>query len=160
MQKKEILARHKFYLAFENANIKDYVTEKFWDSFRAETVPIYMGAPNINDFIPARHSIIRTTDFKGPKELAAYLTLLNDSDTLYNEYLSWRDPSLFKKEFKELLKLQKYDTRCRVCLAHTGNYVLRNGDLITETKKDFPSTTEIINKTSANIIDFTTFKAN
>jgi len=128
--KMEVLARHKFYLAFENANIQDYVSEKFWGAFRTSTVPVYMGAPNIDDFRPARHSIIKVTDFKNPEDLANYLILLNENDHLYDEYLSWRNQIHFLPSFKNLLKYQKYDPRCRICMAATGKFSLRNGDRI------------------------------
>jgi len=58
------MAKHKFYLAFENSNTKDYVTEKVFHAWRAGTVPIYMGAENIADFAPHPHSYIATSDFK------------------------------------------------------------------------------------------------
>ena len=36
---------YKFFLAFENSNCKDYVTEKFWvNGFKYEAIPVYMGA--------------------------------------------------------------------------------------------------------------------
>jgi hypothetical protein len=39
-----------------------------------------MGAPNIDTFKPASHSIIKVTDFESPKALAEYLTLLDKND--------------------------------------------------------------------------------
>ena len=44
----------KFVIAFENACATDYVTEKFFDPLIAGAVPIYLGAPNINEFAPGR----------------------------------------------------------------------------------------------------------
>ncbi len=41
---------------------------------------VYMGAPNIDTFKPAAHSIIKVTDFESPKQLAEYLTLLDQND--------------------------------------------------------------------------------
>ena len=41
------LARYKFLLAIENAECPDYVTEKLWKALKLGTVPIYLGAPNI-----------------------------------------------------------------------------------------------------------------
>lgn len=46
--KLEIIANYKFTLAFENAIGKDYVTEKFFDPLIAGSVPIYLGAPNVD----------------------------------------------------------------------------------------------------------------
>lgn len=40
-----------FVLALENTIIKNYVTEKIWDGFYSDKVTLYLGAPNINDFV-------------------------------------------------------------------------------------------------------------
>ena len=45
----------KFVLAFENSVCNDYVTEKIYDVFAAGVVPIYLGAPNIDEI----HSVTR-----------------------------------------------------------------------------------------------------
>lgn len=63
-QKWRIMAKYKFSIAFENVIQKDYVTEKLFHSFITKTVPIYMGAPNIQDFLPdPYYSIINTNQF-------------------------------------------------------------------------------------------------
>lgn len=100
--KLDTMARYKFYLAFENNNNVDYVTEKYFQALMMGTVPgkgnilfvtkfdriwpflVYMGAPNIDTFKPAPHSIIKVTDFESPKELAEYLTLLDKNDGRQN----------------------------------------------------------------------------
>ena len=65
--------QYKFVIAFENACATDYVTEKFFDPLIAGAVPIYLGAPNINEFAPGEHCFIHANDFKSPKELADYI---------------------------------------------------------------------------------------
>ncbi|XP_014674407.1 PREDICTED: glycoprotein 3-alpha-L-fucosyltransferase A-like [Priapulus caudatus] len=43
---KDVMSHHKFYLAFENCNCREYVTEKFWrNALDYNSVPIVMGAP-------------------------------------------------------------------------------------------------------------------
>jgi len=37
--KLELLKRYKFYLAFENSNVEDYVTEKVYQGLRVGSVP-------------------------------------------------------------------------------------------------------------------------
>jgi len=49
-KKLELLQPYKFTFAFENCNTKDYVTEKMYAALRCGSVPVYMGAPNIEDF--------------------------------------------------------------------------------------------------------------
>jgi hypothetical protein len=88
--KVDLFKRYPFVLAFENANCYDSVTEKVYDPLLAGAVPIYMGAPNIADFVP-RHSIIDTRWFSGPAELAAYLRVLISDPQQYVAYHAWRN---------------------------------------------------------------------
>lgn len=44
-------------------------------------IPIYWGAPNVNDFLPHPDAIVRVSDFGSTKELAEYLQVLTTSDT-------------------------------------------------------------------------------
>eukprot|EP01105_Mastigella_eilhardi_P026715 TRINITY_DN784_c0_g1_i3.p2 TRINITY_DN784_c0_g1~~TRINITY_DN784_c0_g1_i3.p2 ORF type:complete len:123 (-),score=44.48 TRINITY_DN784_c0_g1_i3:25-393(-) len=55
-------------------------------------VPIVMGAPNIDDYAPTPHSIIKATDFASPKELANYINMLDQNDALYDQYLDYKNP--------------------------------------------------------------------
>lgn len=50
--KYEVLSQYKFCLCFENMAMKGYVTEKIFDCLYAGTVPLYLGATDIQDLIP------------------------------------------------------------------------------------------------------------
>ena len=80
---------YKFYLSFENALCPDYVTEKFFKIMGHDLVPVVYGGADYTQHAPP-HSYIDARKFK-PKELAAYLKLLDANDTLYNEYFWWKD---------------------------------------------------------------------
>ncbi|KAB7500146.1 Alpha-(1,3)-fucosyltransferase 6, partial [Armadillidium nasatum] len=70
-----LLNPYKFYLAFENSNCKDYITEKtWWNSFEKETVPVVMGTTksNYEKLLPP-NSFIHVDDFESPKHLADYI---------------------------------------------------------------------------------------
>lgn len=77
------LAAYKFDLAFENAIARDYVTEKFYDPLIAGCVPVYLGAPNVEEYAPGSNCFIKAADFSGPKELANYLLHLDKHDSEY-----------------------------------------------------------------------------
>jgi len=49
----EVLANYEFSLCFENMQMNGYITEKIFDCLYAGTIPLYMGAPNILEFVPA-----------------------------------------------------------------------------------------------------------
>jgi glycoprotein 3-alpha-L-fucosyltransferase len=83
---------YKFYLAFENSNCNDYITEKLsYNGLSHKIIPIVMGARSEDyaAFAPT-HSYIHVDDFASPRHLAAYLNKLDHNDALYNEYFSWK----------------------------------------------------------------------
>ncbi len=83
---------YKFYLAFENSNCEDYVTEKFFmNALQHSIVPIVMGAPAEYYLkVAPLNSYIHVDDFESPKKLAAYLHKLKNDDHLYNNYFKWK----------------------------------------------------------------------
>ncbi len=84
-EKRAILSRYKFSICFENArNIPGYITEKIFDSFFAGCIPIYLGAPNIKNFIP-ENTFIDWSRFKNYAELYNYIKQLSDNE--YENYL-------------------------------------------------------------------------
>ena len=85
-----LLRRHKFYLAFENGNCPDYITEKYWENaIDNNIVPVVMGGADYKTLaIP--NSYIDVQDFASPKELAEYLLYLEGNDTAYREYFTWK----------------------------------------------------------------------
>jgi alpha(1,3/1,4) fucosyltransferase len=82
--KKEILAKYKFAIAFDNAKeLNGYILEKIFDVFAAGTVPIYFGAPNIYKHIPPE-CYIDYSSYSSIGEMHEYLYNMSD-----NEYLGY-----------------------------------------------------------------------
>jgi len=48
----EVLQNYEFCLCFENMRMDGYITEKIFDCLYAGTIPLYMGAPDILEYIP------------------------------------------------------------------------------------------------------------
>lgn len=44
-EEKHLLSSYQFYLAFENSNCRDYISEKFFKVLDKYTIPIVRGAP-------------------------------------------------------------------------------------------------------------------
>ena len=96
---------YKFYLAFENSNCRDYITEKFFvnglglNSDELNVVPIVMGG-HPDDYLRSAppHSYIHVDHFNSPAHLARYLAKLDADDRAYNEYFHWK-ASTRKGEF-------------------------------------------------------------
>ena len=108
----ETIARHRFCLALENSIEPDYVTEKIYDAFDAGTVPIYLGAPNVDEFVPA-NSYIDASAFPSAKDLAAYLQHLIETPEDYEAYFAWRSKPLPDSIVKRLPGLET-PTFCRL----------------------------------------------
>ena len=103
----EMLKTYKFYLAFENSNCRDYVTEKlFMNALQNGVVPIVMGA-SVEDYaaIAPPHSFLHVDNYNSPADLANHLEILAKDENLYNEFLEWRTQG-------EWLRTRFF---CRVC---------------------------------------------
>ncbi|VDD82471.1 unnamed protein product [Mesocestoides corti] len=84
---------YKFYLAFENSNCRNYITEKVTsNALNLNMVPIVLGAykEDYNDALPP-HSYINVDDFKSIRNLTDYLLYLDRNDTAYAEYFAWKE---------------------------------------------------------------------
>lgn len=84
-KKIDVLKNYKFCICYENIkDIPGYITEKIFDCFRCGCVPIYWGANNITDYIPA-HCFIDRNQFANYDELYEYLHTMNEET--FEEYL-------------------------------------------------------------------------
>lgn len=72
-RKLDVLDRYWFTICFENArDVPGYITEKIFDAFLARSVPVYWGADNVTDHIPA-DAFVDFRDFTGLEELYQHL---------------------------------------------------------------------------------------
>ncbi|XP_063289039.1 alpha-(1,3)-fucosyltransferase 7 [Pelobates fuscus] len=79
-----------FYLALENSEHQDYITEKLWkNAFIAGAVPIVLGPSreNYERFVPP-DSFIHISDFPSPKDLAEFV--LSMSPQRYLQFFRWK----------------------------------------------------------------------
>ena len=113
--KVDIISQYKFYLAFENSNEEDYVTEKYLQALVAGTVPIYIGAPNIEDFEPQPNSVIRVDSLDDVPNVASRIKYLMANETAYNEMLRWKKTGPTSK-FLALVDMAVVHSSCRLCI--------------------------------------------
>ncbi|CAN6483887.1 unnamed protein product [Victoria cruziana] len=115
VDKVETLKKYKFSLAFENSNEEDYVTEKFFQSLVAGTIPVVIGAPNIVDFSPALNSILHIRALDDVPSVAKTMQYLAENPRAYNESLRWKfeGPS---DSFKALVDMAAVHSSCRLCI--------------------------------------------
>lgn len=100
--KQEVSRHYHFTIAFENSISDDFVTEKFFDPMLVGSLPIYLGAGNIEKFAPADHCYLNARDYS-PKELAGYLTELENNPREYASWFAWKEKP-FRPAFVEMLE--------------------------------------------------------
>ena len=111
--KESMMRQYLFHLALENQCEEDYVTEKLWGALASGTVPVYYGAPNINEHVPAMSTIL-ADDFESHAVLGDYLTMLSLNKTAYGEYHVWRTKPL-PQWFIDKYRFTHTHSACRVC---------------------------------------------
>jgi hypothetical protein len=83
--KLKIMSNYKFAICFENTNlVKDYISEKIFDCFLSQTVPIYWGATNISEIIP-KECFINFRKFGSYDKLYSFIK--NMDDKTYMSYI-------------------------------------------------------------------------
>jgi alpha(1,3/1,4) fucosyltransferase len=95
--KLKTLSEYKFCICYENEkNVNGYITEKIFDCFFAGTVPIYLGAENITNYIPEGCFIDRR-NFANDLELYLFMKSIDEQ-----EYL------IYIKNIEEFLKSNQF----------------------------------------------------
>ena len=101
---------YKFYLSFENSLCDDYVTEKFFNIFSYNVIPITYSGANFDDLAPP-HSSINALKFPSVRKLVNYLQELHEDDAKYAEYFWWRD--FYEVRQGEFHRAQAYCDLCK-----------------------------------------------
>lgn len=82
-------AKYRFYLSFENALCRDYVTEKVFRQLDRFVIPVVYNGADTSLFAPPK-SYIDANKFKDVKELTDYLQYLTDNPREYIKYFWWK----------------------------------------------------------------------
>ncbi len=88
--KLEILRQYHFCLAIENSLETNLVTEKWYDCLRAGCVPVYLGAPNIGEFLPGDGCFVDLRDGRSVAEIANHLIETAAGPEKYQRYFGWK----------------------------------------------------------------------
>lgn len=82
--KLSFLKEYKFTLAIENSSQPGYVTEKIFDPFFSQSLPIYWGSPSISSNCRS-NSFINLMDFSTIEEAVDEIIRLDNNDAAYLE---------------------------------------------------------------------------
>uniref|UniRef100_A0A1A8MIE6 Fucosyltransferase n=1 Tax=Nothobranchius pienaari TaxID=704102 RepID=A0A1A8MIE6_9TELE len=113
-----LLKGYMFYLALENSQHTDYITEKLWNALMAGAVPVVLGPSrrNYERFLPPK-AFIHVDDFPTVKKLAQYLLKLWRDPIRARRHLDWRGGySLHQPKFWD----EHYCTACRAARRTRG----------------------------------------
>ncbi len=130
-----------FTIAFENSLTYDYITEKLWHPLVVGSIPIYLGAPNIEDWLPCETDcIIDLRKFPKPEDAASYIKTVAMNKTLYQSYHQWRNEPL-NKQFQNMInyfdRIKDYSLDCILC---DMSYRVGQGENINQIKTKLKAT--------------------
>jgi alpha(1,3/1,4) fucosyltransferase len=78
--KTAVLPNYRFALCYENAGGQaGYITEKIFDVMRSGCVPVYLGAPNIEEYVD-RGAFIDRRKFSSNRELGEFLSSMTEAE--------------------------------------------------------------------------------
>ena len=102
---------HQFYLAFENSDCRDYISEKYWLTLERNQIPIVAWKHSmVGQVIP--NSYINIYDFPDIESAGAFIKRVGENRTLYNSYFDWKKMYAVKYE-------AYYCNLCEVLSDHT-----------------------------------------
>lgn len=73
--KVDTLARYRFGLCIENTRFPGYISEKLFDALYAGTIPVYLGAPDVADYVP-EDAYVAVDRFEDLESLRAFLAAM------------------------------------------------------------------------------------
>ncbi|XP_059909942.1 alpha-(1,3)-fucosyltransferase 7 [Gadus macrocephalus] len=110
------IARCYFYLALENSNATDYISEKLWrNGLGAGAVPVVLGPSRATyEALAPRGSFIHVEDFGSVEALADHLRRVASDGEAYGKYFGWRRTQEVKTcgDWRERL--------CQICVRYPG----------------------------------------
>ena len=131
----ELMAKYMFYFAMENAPAcAGYATEKIWMALARGSIPVYMGAEDIEEIMPAKNAFVDMRKFESPEALGEELRSIARDEAKYKSYTQWRyeDPHTWQPGFRKLLRVMSSDVKMGPCA------VLQKGE--STFPKAFPQT--------------------
>ena len=119
LRKESIVGNYSFVFCAENSDAPGYVSEKIYAALKTGSVPIYMGAPDIDRFIPHPSSIIKVSDFNTTKDLAEYLKQVASDPKEYQKFFEWKK-NAYTDDFKRVQRLAARTVQCRLAMHLEG----------------------------------------
>ena len=113
-----VLKQYLFDLVIENYIKEDYVTCKVYQALYAGAIPVYLGAPNVEQVLPCDNCIINAANFNSTAHLVTHLQNIVRSTALQRHYHAWRHQEYKPDDYPgfERARSLSIDTlHCRIC---------------------------------------------
>lgn len=124
-QVRAIAEKYYFALVIEDPIIDDYITDRFYEALASDAVPVYMGAPNVADYLPnqpEQKMVVEARHYADPSQLAAHLRGLmggGEGEEAYLQFFAWRASNT-----SALSRAEDFEGRggesfvCRMCVKY------------------------------------------
>ncbi len=87
---------YTFTICYENVMLPGWINENIFDCFLVGTIPIYLGAPDVTDYVPAE-CFIDKRQFPTYDDLRAYL-----------KSLTWKEIQTYKENARDYMASEKF----------------------------------------------------
>lgn len=120
-EKTKLVKEYLFTVAIENTLEHDYVTEKLWQPLAVGSVPLYLGAPNVDEWLPCSNysCVVNLRQFSSPRAAAMFLNELVKNRERYLEYHRWRNENQMRASFTKLVnyfaEANQHSMECLLC---------------------------------------------
>eukprot|EP00300_Choanocystis_sp_HF-7_P042600 c9331_g1_i1.p1 GENE.c9331_g1_i1~~c9331_g1_i1.p1 ORF type:complete len:413 (+),score=80.65 c9331_g1_i1:103-1239(+) len=113
----QLLSKYKYVLVTEHVVEDDWVEAELSQAILAGTIPLYIGAPNIEDFMPSPHSFIHLRDWetRSHESLINFLRSIADDPVAYSQFFDWKRGKKLPEKFQEKLDRCVFYAECRLC---------------------------------------------
>ena len=84
-----IAKKYRMVIAFEHVVQSAVISEKVFLIMRAGAIPVYRGAPEIDDQVPGNHTLINVADYANIDEVGRYINRVLTDDDLFRHHTKY-----------------------------------------------------------------------
>lgn len=110
----DVVGGYKFHLVTEFVEEAGWVEGDLSQTYMAGSVPIYIGAPDVADYVPGENSMVHARDFVDAAALAEHVKALLADEERYAAMFAWKQRGLAPR-FREHLSECVYLAEERIC---------------------------------------------
>ena len=78
--KRFTMRNYKFSICYENVRVKGWITEKIFQIFLTGSIPVYLGAPDVENYIP-KETFINVDNFENDQDMIKYMSSMSSEQT-------------------------------------------------------------------------------